>query len=186
MTKELNSLEFLYRGNPRDGDDSHAASEALSVLLERSRETLKHTRFLGFDYLASGRVPLVDYCLFSGLKVICLGWSGLHNFHPRFEKRLPSSLNLIYFPWYIFDDAKPGPSNFQEKLDLINLLTSNDLPNLKTVAVPKHCWTHMYKETVSPRSKHIWGERRKALQGLEIFTSGKALLRLLEPREIRE
>ena len=48
------------------------------------------------------------------------------------------------------------------------------------------CWDPKSEEAVSTRSKELWAERRKELQKLEMFKSGRVLLRLLKPREIRE
>lgn len=47
-------------------------------------------------------------------------------------------------------------------------------------------WDPKYEEAVSTRSKELWVLRRKQLQELEMFTSGKVSLQLLKPREIRE
>ena len=84
------------------------------------------------------------------------------------------------------NDSQPQNGDYEEDTILPHLLISRHIPHLKAVGVPMGCWDQNYEEAVSTRSEELWVERRKQLHELEMFTSGKVLLQLLKPREIRE
>lgn len=71
-----------------------------------------------------------------------------------------------------------------EEGGLFNLLVRGEIPNLKGVGVPSFCWNYNYEEVAF--NQELWAYRRRQLQGLEMFTSGKVSLQLLKPREIHE
>ena len=131
----------------------------------------------GLDGVPEPKV--VDYSRFKQLRFICLDYDSLDNLFERPRQRPPPSLNAIYFPFYFADHS-------QEDAILAEGLTSRHVPNLNTVGLPMGCWDQNNEEAESTRSKELWVERRKQLQELEMFTSGRVLLRLLKPREIRE
>jgi len=161
VTKELRSLELRLTGHSREGDQSRVTSESLSVLLERSQETLNHMRILGLDGVPELR--LVEYSLFKRVRLICLDYSFLNSLASRPQQQLPPSLNVIYFPFYVVDNSQPQNGDYEEDAILAQVLTSRHLPNRKTVRVPKGCWDYQYQEAVSTRNKELWVERRKEL-----------------------
>jgi len=106
-TKELRSLEVevCKTGSPREGDQSGVTSESLSVLLERSQETLIHMRMIGLDGVPEPR--LVDYSLFKQLRLICLDYNSLELLSAGPQQQLPPSLNALYFYFHVVNNSQP-------------------------------------------------------------------------------
>lgn len=165
-------------------DLSSVSSDSLSVVAERWKETLKHMRAFGFSRSQGTRV--VDYRPFHSLKVLCLDANLLCFLGNKSDLHLPPSLSVIHLSHHKFDEAEPLDEDFGEELLLARLLRLWQIPNLKTVAAPNRGWDSYYKEAVLTRSKELRAERRKPLKGLAMFTSGRVVLQLLDPREIRE
>jgi len=113
VTKQLNPLEVGINGNAREGDDSHALSESLSVLFKRSKGTLKHLRALNLYASVDARV--VEHGNFSSLKVLCLDYISLYFFSTKLEQHLPPK-------------SQPG---------LLSLSTPLVTPNLKMSILKK-------------------------------------------------
>lgn len=136
MTKGLSSLEIINTGDQREGDKSQPFSAALSTL-ESSQGSLKHLRILGFDGSPDAR--FVNYGVFQTLKLLSLDYSSLGHLATKPHQQLPSSLNVIYFLLYSFDDTEPQPRDLKEERFLLELITSRNIPNFKIVAVPMSC-----------------------------------------------
>jgi len=149
VTKGLSSLEIINTGDQREGDKSQPFSAALSTL-ESSQGSLKHLRVLGFD--ASLDAQSADDGVFKTLKLLCLGYSSLAHLAAKPQQQLLSSLNVIYFPYFLFEDSRPQVGEVQEEVLFGQLLGSRNVPNLKIVAVPMSCWDQSYREAVSPRN----------------------------------
>ena len=139
---------------------------------------------IAFDGVSELKV--VDYSLFKQLRVICFGYNSLGRLVSRPQQQLLPSLNVICFPFYIVDNSQPQNGDYEEDIFVAQLLTSRHIPNLKTVGAPMGCWNQRFEAAVSTRSKELWVGRRKELQELEVFTSGKVSLQLLKPGETRK
>jgi len=182
VTKELNSLEVRVNANRREEDESDVFSWSLTSP-EKSRDSLKQMRVSG---LSDPEVGTVDYQLFNSLKILCLDLRSLINLSAETDQHLPLSLRVIYFPCYNVDDSQPVYSDFVEEILLVKILRARNFPNLETVGVPRGRWDAKYTEVASTKNKELWEDRREELLELELFTSGRVLLQLLKPREIRE
>jgi len=86
-------------------------------------------RMMGFDGVPEPKV--VHYSLFKQLEFICLGCNSLVSLSSRPQQQLPSSLNVIYFPFYAVDNSQPQDRGYKEDTQLAQILTSRHPPILR-------------------------------------------------------
>lgn len=170
VTNRLYSLElFSSSYGKRPEDDSHVHPNCL-LALDKSFDSLKHLRLFSMPNLDFA----FDHRLLKGL--LHLAWCGaslsMTNESEQFD--LPPNLQVISMPFYARLPANRGDDRFLEEDFLVRLFQNTVVPNLKEVVVPDSPFQVGGIPMVE--GKEVWIRRRKALESLEMFKSGKVKL----------
>lgn len=97
---------------------------------------------------------------------------------------LPPNLKAIYLPYYVIMHKTDTDVDFLEELWLAEFVNVIPSAQLKEVIVPLKAIDGNQKPWVkSRRRKAGWDAKRKRVENVDIFKSGKVRLRFVEPSD---
>lgn len=185
VTKNLESCEIdLDYALAKRHDTTDVSSIAVTGLIESS-ESLKHLRVFGLSRNEHGQ-PAADYRLFKSLKILTVDCTTVAISTFAIKNCLPISLEILGFDHYSSFETQNHPDYEKEDYMLARLITKENVPNLKMLAVPEFPVNRYYHRNVHASYNSAWEKGRAALKSIQSIKSGKIGLRLLQPREIRE
>lgn len=185
VTSKLTALEVMCTtSHSRPGDDTRVWSACLWSL-DRSFGSLKHLRYFGIAYDPSKpSETTADLSVFKALRVLTLDHNPLLTL-THYPQALPSSLEIIYLPFYSID-ASSSYRDFEEETLLAGILESRSLPKLKEVAVPSEATRCDGNLSESYDQRQMWPQKRKELKKVDDLMKGKVLLREVASGEVGE
>lgn len=181
VTKNLDSLELSYWSEPPTPEDFTSVNSSCIVALGQSFKSLRHLRLIGIDVDTTDldSVKTTDLSLFENLKMLSVDYlmsTALVNF-PMIQ--LPLGIEILSFPYY-------NPDIVSEDLGRAHFLKRRNLPRLELLVLPLAPVGRNGELLHSEDFKKGWIQGRIALEKEEVFTSGKAKLRLVNLGEYSE
>lgn len=185
VVKNLRSLELYNGGCEKNKGDLDNFFSSCLLGLQGSAKSLQKLRMVGLaadeDYLFA-----TAYGIFEHLKVLSLEKMPLFYLSRHQEISLPSSLEVLVIPHTSFQTWNPEYSFDFVETDLMKVLETRSLPNLRLVVMPAEALDEWGDVVEDVDFRKGWLERRKELEGQRIFQSGKVELRKLTLEEMSE
>lgn len=186
VTRDLKSLELSQLGGETQEGDRTIVFSSCLLGARSSSESLQNLRIIGIAG-DQNNITATPYHLFKNLKVLVLHQVALLYLSAFPEMRLPSSLQIFVSPYYSwFPSSEDAVTWYKGDLDVADIVSSRFLPNLRVVIVPAEPINERGEIIESVEFRKEWVQRRKELESLKIFKSGRVELRKLTLKQMGE